>query len=159
MQATFSLLMQDQPDHMEEFTRSLAMVARQWKRSIDLQFRELGLTQARWGVLLELSRNEEVTQTELARLLGIEGATLVRLLDGLEGGGLVERQPCEKDRRAKKLRLTPKASSLIGEMKKIATGNRRQILTDVSEEDLRASTQILNQILARLEIMNSGKIG
>ncbi|MGC8201942.1 MarR family winged helix-turn-helix transcriptional regulator [Aliiroseovarius sp. PTFE2010] len=151
--------MQDDPDLMEAFTRSLTMVARQWKRRIDLQFRELGLTQARWGVLLELSRSEEITQTELARSLGIEGATLVRLLDGLEGGGLVERRPCEEDRRAKKLRLTPKASALIGEMKKIATENRRLLLVDVSEQDLQMSTRVLNQILARLEIMNSDKNG
>ena len=151
--------MQDDPDHMEAFTRSLTMVSRQWKRCIDLQFRELGLTQARGGVLLELSRNEDVTQTELAHSLGIEGATLVRLLDGLEGAGLVERQQSEEDRRAKKLRLTPKASSLIGEMKKIAAKNRSQLLMDVSKQDLRTSTHVLDQILTRLEIMNSGKNG
>ncbi|MBC7132191.1 MAG: MarR family transcriptional regulator [Roseovarius sp.] len=143
----------------EIFTRALATVSRQWKRRLDMRFRDLRLSQARWGVLLELSRHAEVTQIELARALGIEGATLVRLLDGLEAAGLVERQPCPEDRRAKKLHLTAKAMPLLDRMKRIAAASRAEILADIPPEDLRTATQVLERIAARLEMMGNDENG
>ncbi|WP_250046257.1 MarR family transcriptional regulator [Phaeovulum sp. NW3] len=139
---------------MQVFAQSVGAVARQWRRQLDMRFRHLDLTQARWSVLFELSRHEEATQIELARTLGIEGATLVRLLDGLEKAGLVERRPCHRDRRAKTLRLTGQATPLIQEMKRIAADSRVALLADVSEEDLRIANRVLSQVAARLETMN-----
>lgn len=147
-------MMPGEPDLTEVFARSLGTVARQWRRRLDLAFRHLDLTQARWSVLFELSRHEEITQIELARNLWIEGATLVRLLDGLEKAGLVERRPCPQDRRAKTLRLTDQANGLIREMKRIAADNRAELLADVSPEDLQIATRVLGQVAARLDRMN-----
>lgn len=143
------------PDLSETFTRALASVWRQWKRRLDAQFRHLGLSQARWGVILELSRHEDATQIELARVLGIEGATLVRLLDGLEGMGLVERCPSSEDRRAKKLALTEPAMPILESMKLIAANNRVEILRDIPVDDLRTATRVLGQIASRLEKMGN----
>ena len=140
----------------ETFTRTLASVSRQWKRRLDAQFRHLGLSQARWGVILELSRHEDATQIELARVLGIEGATLVRLLDGLEAIGLVERHPSPEDRRAKKLALTEPAKMLLEKMKTIAARNRTEILEDVPADDLRTAVRVLGLIASRLETMENG---
>jgi len=109
---------------LEAFARSLAVSSRMWKRYLDLQFRDLGLSQARWSVLFEISRNEETTQIELARTLGIEAASLVRLLDGLERAGLIERRPSTEDRRAKTLHLTGAARPLIDRMKEISTARQ-----------------------------------
>ena len=147
------------PDLAETFTRALASVSRQWKRRLDAQFRHLGLSQARWGVILELSRHQDTTQIELARILGIEGATLVRLLDGLETMGLVERHPSPEDRRAKKLVLTEPAIVLLERMKLIAASNRTQILEEIPAEDLLTATNVLEQIATRLEKMGNDENG
>ena len=147
------------PDLAETFTRALASVSRQWKRRLDAQFRHLGLSQARWGVILELSRHQDTTQIELARVLGIEGATLVRLLDGLETMGLVERHPSPEDRRAKKLVLTEPAIVLLERMKLIAASNRTQILEESPAEDLLTATNVLEQIATRLEKMGNDENG
>ena len=151
--------MQIDPDKTEDqelFALSLASSSRIWRRYLDLQFRELDLSQARWSVLLELSRNEEVTQVELARTLGIEAATLVRLLDGLEGAGLVERRPSARDRRAKTLHLTEAASPLIVRMEDISAASRAKILEGISRQDLRIATKVLSRIADRLEILSDG---
>ena len=147
------------PDLAETFTRALASVSRQWKRRLDAQFRHLGLSQARWGVILELSRHQDTTQIELARILGIEGATLVRLLDGLETMGLVERHPSPEDRRAKKLVLTEPAIVLLERMKLIAASNRSEILEEIPAEDLLTATNVLEQIATRLEKMGNDENG
>ena len=143
--------MQIDPDKTEDqelFALSLASSSRIWRRYLDLQFRELDLSQARWSVLLELSRNEEVTQVELARTLGIEAATLVRLLDGLEKAGL-----------AKTLHLTKAACPLIIRMKEISAASRAAILEGISHQDLRIATQVLSRITARLEVLSDGQNG
>lgn len=149
--------MSSAPDEREIFARALATVTRQWKRRLDARFRDLGLTQARWGVLLELSRQEEMTQIELARTIGIEGPTLVRLLDGLQTAGLIERRPCLEDRRAKKLRLTAAAMPLIGEMKKIAAESRADVFEGVAERDLTVAIRVLDRIVANLHASDPEK--
>lgn len=154
--------MQAEPDKnkpLEAFARSLAAASRMWRRYLDLRFRDLDLSQARWSVLLELSRSEEVTQVELARSLGIEAATLVRLLDGLEGAGLVERRPSVADRRAKTLHLTEAACPLIVRMEEISAASRAEILEGISRQDLRIATKVLNLVSARLENLSSGQNG
>ena len=154
--------MQTDPDEIEfqePFARSLAASARMWRRHLDLRFRDLDLSQARWSVLFELSRTEEVTQIELARTLGIEAATLVRLLDGLEGAGLIERRPSAEDRRAKTLHLTEAAVPLIVRMEDISVASRTEILEGISRQDLRIATKVLTRIAARLENLSNGQNG
>jgi len=154
--------MQTDPDKnkpLEAFARSLAAASRMWRRYLDLRFRDLDLSQARWSVLLELSRSEEVTQVELARSLGIEAATLVRLLDGLEGAGLVERRPSVADRRAKTLHLTEAACPLIVRMEEISAASRAEILEGIPRQDLRIATKVLNLVSARLENLSNGQNG
>ncbi|AMY72167.1 MULTISPECIES: MarR family transcriptional regulator [Alphaproteobacteria] len=154
--------MQDDPNTIElkePFARSLAASSRMWKRYLDLQFRDLGLSQARWSVLFEISRNEQATQIELARVLAIEAASLVRLLDGLENAGLIERRPSAEDRRAKTLHLTEAAWPLIDRMKAISAASRAAILEGISQQDLRIATQVLSRVAARLEMLGNGQDG
>ena len=139
---------------LEPFARSMAASSRMWRRYLDLQFRDLDLSQARWNVLFELSRNQEVTQVELAQSLGIEAATLVRLLDGLEGAGLIERRPS-----AKTLHLTEASKPLIVRMEDISANSRAEILEGIPPQDLRIATAVLGRIAARLESLNSGQNG
>ena len=133
----------------------MAASSRMWRRYLDLQFRDLDLSQARWNVLFELSRNQEVTQVELAQSLGIEAATLVRLLDGLEGAGLIERRPSAKDRRAKTLHLTEASKPLIVRMEDISANSRAEILEGIPPQDLRIATAVLGRIAASCRFRHS----
>ena len=100
---------------------------------------EYGLTEARWLALLAISRGGEgMTQKDLAGRLLIEGPTLVRTLDWLEGEGLVERRESPHDRRAKTLHLTAKARPLIHRIEAAATGVRAEILAGIPEAELAA---------------------
>lgn len=85
------------------FGMQLAQMSRGWRAELDRRLAGLGLSQARWLVLLHLARFEDApTQRELAQSVGVEGPTLARLLDSLETQGLVQRQSVMEDRRAKK---------------------------------------------------------
>ncbi len=74
------------------FGTLLAQTSRAWRAELDRRLSHLGLSQARWLVLLHLARHRDSpTQRELAQSVGVEGPTLARLLDGLESQGLVRR--------------------------------------------------------------------
>ncbi|MEU1602074.1 MarR family winged helix-turn-helix transcriptional regulator [Micromonospora matsumotoense] len=59
-----------------------------------------------YGLLLWLRRSGSTRLTDLAVQLGIGKGTLSRQIQGLEGLGLVRRDPDPADRRAAQLRLT-----------------------------------------------------
>ena len=65
------------------FGMQLAQMSRGWRAELDRRLAGLGLSQARWLVLLHLARFDEApTQRELAQSVGVEGPTLARLQIG-----------------------------------------------------------------------------
>ena len=78
---------------------------------------------------------------------GIEQPSLVRTLDQLEEKGLISRQTCASDRRAKRIKLTEKAEPLISEMEAVINKTRAEILHGISAEEL----EQLITLIAKLE--------
>ncbi|BBP78631.1 MULTISPECIES: MarR family transcriptional regulator [Pseudomonas] len=134
------------------FGMQLAHMSRGWRAELDRRLAGLGLSQARWLVLLHLARfSEAPTQRELAQSVGVEGPTLARLLDSLETQGLVQRQAVLEDRRAKKIVLCPSARPLIEQIETIATALRHELFVGVDDEELRICMRVHSRILANLE--------
>jgi len=73
------------------------------------------LSHSRWIVLMLLRRREvwQALPSELAKEQGITRATMSGLIRGLEGQGLVTRQPNEGDRRQTVVVLTEKGAALV----------------------------------------------
>ena len=130
---------------------TISRTARTWRTKLDERLSPLGLTQARWLVLMHLSRmGGESLQKELAFIVGVEGPTLVRVLDGLERIGLVQRLGVEGDKRARLIRLTPKADSVISDIMRIGIKLRGEALAGISDQDLESFFRVLETILANL---------
>ncbi len=139
-------------DEREGFALHLGRVSRGWRARLDGRLRRTGLTQARWSTLLHLSRSRGgMTQRELADRLGVEGATIGRILDALEKQGLVERRPVEGDRRAYHIHLTAAAQPILKEINRIAASLRRELLAGISAPELRRCMAVLQSIGERLE--------
>lgn len=81
------------------------------------------------------------------KAIGIEQPSLVRTLDQLEEKGLISRQTCASDRRAKRIKLTEKAEPLISEMEAVINKTRAEILHGISAEEL----EQLIKLIAKLE--------
>ena len=79
----------------------------------------------------------------LATYVGIEGPSLVRLLDQLESMDLVVRKDDPTDRRAKGLWLTPEGEVLAARMEDALDELRGNILANVDPADLEAAVRVL----------------
>lgn len=133
------------------FAMQLAQLSRGWRAELDRRLADLGLSQARWLVLLHLARFEHSpTQRELAQSVAVEGPTLARLLDGLEAQGLIHRQASLEDRRAKLILLGAPARPLIERIEAISTQVREELFDGIPDEDLRKCQQVHARILANL---------
>ena len=119
-------------------------VARLMRTGFDRRVRQLGLTRSQWWVLTFLYRREGVTQSELAEDLDIEKATLGRLLDRLETSRWVERRADARDRRVKRLYLTPAIAELMATMRQIAADMRIESLAGIAAQE---SEQLVDTLL------------
>ncbi|ACM26307.1 MarR family transcriptional regulator [Agrobacterium rhizogenes] len=126
------------------FTANLLTTGRQWRRVVDLVLSSHGISEASAAPLLWIGRlGGGVRQVVLANYVGIEGPSLVRLLDQLEGLGLVVRKDDPTDRRAKGLWLTTEGEALATRMEETLDELRGRILANVDKADIEAAIRVL----------------
>ncbi|HWL84137.1 MAG TPA: MarR family transcriptional regulator [Roseomonas sp.] len=123
------------PDTQPTLGFVLHDVARFLRKRFEQRARGLGLTRSQWQVLAFLAPNEGIHQGGLADLLEIEPITLARLLDRLEGNGLVERRQHPTDRRVWQLYLTEKAHPMLARMREIGDRTRAEALDGLSQAE------------------------
>lgn len=141
------------PTTKELFGIAIGDCARVWRNKVNERLRPLGLSQATWLALWNLSWFPEgLGQSDLAERLGIEGPTLVRLLDRLEKDGFIQRLEAVHDRRCKVIALTDTAEPLLREVKGIIAELRIDVMDAIPDEELAAGLQLLNRVLERLSL-------
>ena len=124
------------------FTGSLLRLARIYRREVNRALAEHDLSDARALPVLHIARSGGgMRQGHLAEELGVEGPSLVRILDQLCAAGLVERRDDPKDGRAKTLHLTAEGDALAVVVEGAAQELRTRLLVDVSPEDLAATVR------------------
>src|SRR5690242_21416963 len=120
-----------------DFGFNIARLSRRLRQAVDAELQMFGLTDATWRPLAYVGRlGEGVRQKELAQALGIEGPSLVRLLDDLERRGLIERREDGADRRARGIHLTPSGRELQKRLARISGMVQRRLLAAVDPADL-----------------------
>jgi len=132
----------------DQFPFAVARVTRRWRKLLDERLKDLGVTQARWSTMVYLQRGGEgLTQRELAHLMAIENPTLVRLLDSLEEQGLIERRPCKRDRRARRLYLTNAGERFMSDLNERGNVLRDEMLKGIEDKDLAAALRVFERVM------------
>ncbi|MCR6562816.1 transcriptional regulator SlyA [Klebsiella pneumoniae] len=120
----------------------LARLVRVWRALIDHRLKPLELTQTHWVTLHNIHQlPPEQSQIQLAKAIGIE-----QPLDQLEEKGLISRQTCASDRRAKRIKLTEKAEPLINEMEEVIGKTRDEILSGVSKQEVETLLHLIRKL-------------
>lgn len=136
---------------IDNFGPLLVTVARRWRLELDYQLAKVGLSDATWGPLFHLAgARTPLTQKELAASIGIDGSTLVRLLDSLEERHLVERHSDPADRRTRRIVITPAGKLLVGQIRKALRTPEALMLEGLSHTKMAAMVEGLEKIQSNL---------
>jgi MarR family transcriptional regulator for hemolysin len=136
----------------DRFSAALHTTARAWRQGLDARLKDLGVGQAGWMTIAMVAKSPtELSQKELANQLGVEGPTIVAMIDRLMKAGLVLRAPSDTDRRVKLVRLTDAGHALYRKVKAEAEAFRMALLKDVDPAALRSATEVLEALQARIE--------
>src|SRR5471032_266822 len=123
---------------------TLVVAARKWRRTSHGVLAAFNVSEACATPLLTASRlGSAVRQVTLADHVGIEGPSLVRLLDQLCAAGLMRRDEDPEDRRAKTVVLTEEGRAVTAKMEEELVTLRAQALKGVSRSDLEAALRVL----------------
>lgn len=128
------------------FLSELSKVNRKLRTMFDARVKQEGLTLTRARLLLHLSREEGITQRELAEILEIEQPSVVTLLDALEKTGFVTREMIKGDRRARSICLTEMARREIVKIQQHGDLLSEQVLADITEADIEVALRVLTQM-------------
>jgi DNA-binding MarR family transcriptional regulator len=78
--------------------------------------------------VLAAAMTGEHTQSQLARMVGLDKTTMVVTVDELESAGLAERRPAATDRRARVIAVTPAGADLVRRAEEIGDDIRADVL-------------------------------
>jgi MarR family transcriptional regulator for hemolysin len=125
----------------------LSLLTRRWRQVLDTEIQASGLTDATWRPLLHLNLLGGGTrQKDLAASLGIEGPSIVRILDSLLAKWLIQRSEDVTDRRAKLLYLTPEGQILVDRIQDTVMSVENELLGSFSDRDISQMAKFILRI-------------
>jgi len=92
-----------------------------------------------------------LSQTELANMIAVSGASMVHMIDRWVKAGLVIREPSISDRRVNRIVITDAGHRLYAQIKDEAYAVRRQFLASVDLQSLAHLTELLEQLQCILQ--------
>jgi MarR family transcriptional regulator for hemolysin len=134
-----------------DFGARLVPLARLYRRYLDRGLADLSLSHSTALAVMVLGRmGDGVRQGALADELGVEGPTVVPLLDHMERTGLVERRVDASDKRARSLHLTDAGRALARQAEERSVTIRRAVFDAVPDADLATALRVLDQVRTAL---------
>ncbi|MGK6313294.1 MarR family winged helix-turn-helix transcriptional regulator [Neorhizobium sp. DT-125] len=118
----------------------------------------LGLTPGEARALLNIAAADGSRQLDIAARMGVEPMTLCAYLDKLQSLGLIERQQCSYDRRAKRITLTETSEEMIASIRKELNVILLQATEGLSEENNRALRETLTAFNTNLQAISLSQI-
>lgn len=130
----------------------MVLVVRAFRNKMDEELRKMGQGSARMETLGAIMNMQGAkSQSDVAKRLRVESATITRMVDILSGEGLVVRTPDPADRRVNLLSVSPKGEEVLREIFVVYDAVREHILTDLPEEEYDRLHDIFDKMLKRLD--------
>ena len=108
---------------------------------------QAGVTPGWFGLMVIVANNEGLSQTRLARALGIDGSTMVAMIDRLEENGWLRRQRSEVDRRSHALYLTEEGTDLLDRLTPMVEQHEAELSQGFSADDKQDLLSLLAKIV------------
>jgi DNA-binding MarR family transcriptional regulator len=110
----------------------------------------LPLTTSQVHVLKLMAHNGSHQVGEIADFLGVSPPAATRNIDKLEHHGLVVRAPCEDDRRATLLSVSPKGRRLVARLDRLKETRLAPVLAELDPSEVRRLAELLERFSVSL---------
>lgn len=138
----------------------LTLTYQSLRRDMARELAAEGITSRQWEVLCWIAIEGELSQSELSERIGIEAPTLVGILDRMERDGWLERFSCPKDRRRKRMRVTPRAEEEWERISACAKRVRQKAVQGISSDELLLLRSLCERIRSNINGSDiDGEIG
>jgi MarR family transcriptional regulator, lower aerobic nicotinate degradation pathway regulator len=117
----------------------------------EAECRTVGLTPAQFGVMTVLHAHPGLGQSSLARALGFDKVTVLRVLRGLESRGLLAREPAPGNKRNVSVMLTPDGTAVLALAQKPAEKAYRRLLAPLDKTQQAQLVELLQLLTGELE--------
>jgi MarR family transcriptional regulator, lower aerobic nicotinate degradation pathway regulator len=108
-----------------------------------------GLTSTQYGALIVLNARGAMTQTQLARLVGIDRSTTALVVRKLEEDGHVRRTTASNDKRRKILKLTAAGRKLLVSAVEPAERAKLRLLSALTKQEGATLVRLLEKLVGR----------
>lgn len=119
------------------------------RRCLEGSISDLGLSESQWRVLGVVYTAPEMSQRELALILGLRQAPLVRLLDLLEHRGLLKRLQDPGDARVNRLKVTRRGELLAQRLSERYRLLQKQLMLECGQDRWQNLQQALVALAAQ----------
>ena len=116
-----------------------------------LSFRhsDVPITPVQGGMLVVVASNPGLTQTALARMMNVEGPTLMQSIDRLEQRGYLQRVRRPGDRRSYSLQITPHGREALTAIQAFLPQRDEELLADLDGDEVKELARLLTKIVNR----------
>ena len=125
--------------------------AKAYVKALDSQLKDkVGVTAGQWKVLVMLVDQNGLTQKEIADRLGLDGATLIPIIDKMEKDKLVVRKVDPADRRNNRIYRTERADAQWDKMIQCVSSIKEISLKDIPDQNIKITKDVLENIWQNL---------
>ena len=124
----------------------LQRTARVVSTAFERAMAEAGGSASAWQVLVLVRSGQWGTQSEMARAMGITGATLTHHLNALEDQGLVRRWREASNRRVQQVALTEAGEALFDRLRGVALAHDERLKARLSDEEIAQLDSLLEKL-------------
>ena len=145
-----------------EFENSIGFIINRTAKALVYAFdqelrKKVGITFGQWKIIIIAVNNNNgnndngLTQREIADKLGLEGPTLIPIIDKLEKDGFLIRKVDKNDRRNNRIFLTQKSFDFLNSMINCGENIKRILLKDISDADISITKNTLEKMWQNIQ--------
>jgi len=144
---------------MQKFSESIGtqinIAARAMKNQLEKELAAFGISPSQWMVLMALGEKDHQVQTDLAKMVNLDNATVTRIIDKLAEMGLLERAQDKDDRRAQIVSITAKGRTAHRKWNAAGKLVNERAASGLKKQEIACLMNCLLVIQENLEVSNS----
>ncbi|WP_133366034.1 MarR family winged helix-turn-helix transcriptional regulator [Qipengyuania sediminis] len=123
-------------------------ISRAARKTFDERAQPIGLNRTQWRVLAQLIKDPRLNQTDIAKRLELESATIGLAVSALTDQGYIKRRRDPADGRAWRLALTKRVEEILPDLRRAADETHKCFWAGISTHQKKALLQLLAAISA-----------